>query len=291
MDLNSIRIAIQWICLIGSNAYLGFIKTKQVYQGPLKSACVPFLNCHACPGGVFSCPIGTLQHYITTHKFPFSILGVLIGTGLLVGSMTCGWLCPFGFIQDLMYKIKSFKIRIPEKLAAFRYFIILFLVMLLPVVTHETWFCKLCPMGTLTAALPWALWNPIIPVYNEPAVAISGLGMFFAVKILILLFFLCLFVVSKRPFCKVICPLGAIFGVFNKYSLLRLKVDTKACKDCSDCVGTCPVDHNVGDDPNASTCVRCFKCLKCEYVKIDLGGLNEKIEFKGVGFKKNNDKS
>ncbi|MBF0252860.1 MAG: 4Fe-4S binding protein [Candidatus Omnitrophica bacterium] len=289
MDLNSIRVAIQWVCLIGSNAYLGFVSTKQVYQGSLKGACVPFLNCHACPSALFSCPIGTMQHYITTHKFPFSLLGYLVGTSLLVGSMACGWLCPFGFLQDLAYKIKSFKIRIPEKLAPFRYFILVFLVILLPAVTHETWFSKLCPMGTLQAALPWALWNPIIPVYNEPAVATAGLGMFFAIKILILLFFLGLFVISKRPFCKVICPLGAIFGLFNKYSFFRLKVDTKACKDCAKCVDTCPVDINVGDDANSSTCVRCLKCLKCEHVKIDLGGLSDKIEFKGLGPLKKND--
>lgn len=281
MDLNGLRWAIQWAALVGSNAYLGFIETKQVYQGSLKSSCVPFLNCHSCPSAFFSCPIGVFQHFMTIQKIPFILLGFLIAIGATVGAMACGWLCPFGFLQDLMYKIKSVKFRIPKQLSSFRYLMLGLLVILFPLVTQETWFSKLCPMGTLQAALPWAIWNPVIPVYGETVVTPASFGFLFIVKILILKFFLVWFVVSKRPFCRTTCPLGAIFGFFNRYSLLRLKVDTKSCKDCFSCVENCPVDLQVGEDPNASTCVRCLKCLDCEHVSLAAGGLSEDA---GLGF-------
>jgi polyferredoxin len=208
---------------------------------------------------------------MTIHKFPYLVTSFLAFVGLSTGSMACGWLCPFGLLQDIMHKIKSVKIRVPEKLTGMRYLVLLFLVILLPYITQETWFSKLCPMGTLQAALPWAVWNPIIPVYGEPAVAVGTLGILFGVKIVILLSFLGLFVLAKRPFCRLICPLGAILGFFNRYSFIGIKVDKKDCAGCHSCREKCPVDINVGDDPAASTCVRCFECLDCPNVSVSAG--------------------
>ncbi|MFC1736365.1 4Fe-4S binding protein [Candidatus Hydrogenedentota bacterium] len=214
---------------------------------------------------------------MTIHKVPFTLLGYLIAVGMLSGGMVCGWLCPMGLIQELMYKIKSFKIKIRREFSALRYFVLLFLVILIPVVTQETWFSKLCPMGTVQAALPWAIWNPVIPVYNEPAVSPGRLGLLFAVKLFILVFFLGMFIISRRPFCRTVCPLGAVLGIFNRYSVFRLKVDTSNCKDCGKCAESCPVDLRVASEANATTCVRCLKCLSCENVKLETGGLREKI--------------
>ena len=270
MILEKIRTRVQWLSLIATNAYLGFFKTKQVYQGGLKSACVPFLNCHSCPSALFSCPVGTIQHFMTMRKFPYLVTSYLISVGIMVGSLACGWICPFGLLQDLLYKIRSVKIKIPQKLSVLRYLLLFFLVILFPVISRETWFSKLCPMGTIQAAIPWVIWNPTIPVYGEPAVSIQSLGFLFIVKILIAFLFLGLFVASKRPFCRLACPLGAIFGFFNKYSLLRIEVNTRDCKDCQKCKDLCPVDINISDDPGASTCVRCFKCLKCENVNVKI---------------------
>ncbi|MBF0384263.1 MAG: 4Fe-4S binding protein [Candidatus Omnitrophica bacterium] len=278
MDLQNIRAFIQWISLIGSNSYLGFLKTKQVYQGALKSSCVPFLNCHSCPSALFSCPIGTIQHFMTIHKFPYLVSGYLAAVGISVGALPCGWLCPFGLIQDLLYKINSVKIKIHEKLTVLRYYSLIFLVIFFPLMTQETWFSKICPMGTIQAAIPWVVWNPVIPVYGEPAVSLKTLGFLFIAKILIAFSFIGLFIISKRPFCRLICPLGAILGLFNRVSLLRLGVNTKDCKDCQKCRDICPVDINISDDPQASTCVRCFKCLHCENVKISLGKRSKKEE-------------
>ncbi|MEI6437194.1 MAG: 4Fe-4S binding protein [Candidatus Omnitrophota bacterium] len=271
MDLQRIREAVQWITLVVTNAYLGFFKTKQVYQGELKSSCVPFLNCHSCPSAFFSCPIGTIQHYMTMHKFPYLLAGYLTAIGITVGSLACGWLCPFGLLQDLLYKIKTFKVRIPLKLAGLRYLILGLLVILLPFIMQETMFSKLCPMGTIQAAVPWVIWNPTIPVYGEPAVSIQKLGWLFVLKIFIAALFVAYFVFAKRPFCKLVCPMGAIFGFFNRHSLVQLDVDPKKCKDCQECRQDCPVDINISDDPGSSVCVRCFNCVKCDSVKIRVG--------------------
>jgi len=281
MTLHGIRRGMQWVSLIGPKLSLGFIKTKQVYQGPLKSACVPFLSCHSCPSAFSSCPVGTAQHFMTIQRIPFTLMGFILGIGMLVGGMACGWLCPLGLIQELMYKIRSKKIRIPHHFSVLRYFALVFLVILIPLVTHATWFSKLCPMGTLQAGLPWVLWNPIIPVYDEPAVSPGSLGALFVIKLLILVLFLGLFIVSKRPFCRTVCPLGAVFGLFNKVSLVQLTVDRANCKDCSKCVQRCPVDLCVGDDPNATTCVRCLNCLDCENVHIEMRGPEKGVDLSG----------
>lgn len=205
------------------------------------------------------------------HKFPFILTSYLVSIGILFGGLACGWLCPFGLFQDLLYKLKSIKISISEKLSGLRYLVLIFLVILIPLVSQETWFSKLCPMGTLQAAIPWVIWNPVIPVYGEPAVSTQTLGLLFIVKILIAFAFIGLFIVAKRPFCRMVCPLGAIFGFFNKFSLLQLEVNTKDCKDCQKCREICPVDLNISDNPGSSTCVRCFSCLKCENVRVRIG--------------------
>ena len=273
MNWSPARRLSQLCALLGANLYLGYFKTKQLYQGRFKSVCVPFLNCHACPSALMTCPVGALQHFMTIHRFPFSVAGWLAAVGIVVGALPCGWLCPFGLLQDLMYKIKSVKIRILPQLTVMRYFVLAFLVALIPLMTRATWFCKLCPMGTLQAGLPWAIWNPTIPVYNEPAVTLSDLGTVFTIKILLLIACLVLFVVAKRPFCRVVCPLGAIFGLFNRYSLLRLKAGPGTSNACASCADECPVDLNVCEDPNASTCIRCMQCLKCENVRLSIVGL------------------
>ncbi|OVE80514.1 hypothetical protein BVY01_00060, partial [bacterium I07] len=117
---------IRWLFIVGiggifANGYFKVISTKMIYDGPLKSGCVPFLNCHACPTALMSCPIGMLQHFAAIKKWPFLLIGFLGIIGTTVGRSACGWLCPFGYVQDLMYKIKSRKFSIPKPLTNMKY--------------------------------------------------------------------------------------------------------------------------------------------------------------------------
>ncbi len=96
-----------------SNAYVQGFLSASLYQGPLKNACTPLLNCYACPSALLSCPIGTVQHFMAARTVPFYALGTLSVVGVSVGRMTCGTLCPFGALQDLLFKLRVRKVPVP----------------------------------------------------------------------------------------------------------------------------------------------------------------------------------
>ena len=94
-----------------TNGYAqGFLQGK-IYRGKLKLLCMPGLNCYSCPGALGSCPIGSLQAVLDSGKFRFScyVLGFLVLFGAVLGRFVCGWLCPFGLVQDLLHKIPLFQ--------------------------------------------------------------------------------------------------------------------------------------------------------------------------------------
>ena len=163
---------IQLISTFITNANLkGFFEGK-IFTGSTKVACVPGLNCYSCPGAMGSCPIGSLQAVIGSKKFSISyyVLGIMIFIGALFGRLVCGLMCPFGFIQDLLYKIPTKKFKIPKvidkPLRYLKYLILLVFVILLPMfLTNKfglaaPYFCKwICPAGALEGAIPLVLKN------------------------------------------------------------------------------------------------------------------------------------
>lgn len=218
---------------------------------------VPVFNCYSCPLASFACPIGTLQHFIVLHKFPFFTLGILFLAGILLGRFFCGWLCPFGFIQDLLYKIPTKKLVIENRFATFiRWSIFIILVIIIPYITLEPWFCKLCPAGTLEAGIPQILLHPPLR---------SLIGFLFAIKIFILAIFIISSIFISRPFCRFVCPLGTILSVFNKISFYQLEVKP-TCSQCGLCKPKCPVNIEVYEDPNSTHCIRCHECFSCGQV-------------------------
>ena len=122
-------------------------------------------------------------------------------------------------------------------------------------------------MGTLQAALPWTLWNPVLPNTGYHVATATAINWLFLIKILILGGFVMLFVVAKRPFCRFICPIGLFFSFFNRISMLELKVSS-ACTRCNRCQENCPVDHKVYEDPNSGDCIRCLRCTSCRHVTV-----------------------
>ncbi len=274
MQLSRFRTLIQLASSVLTNGYVGVFATRAVNANPLKGVCVPYLNCYACPSALFSCPIGTLQHFMAIRSVPFLLLGFLGVIGTAIGRMPCGWACPFGFIQDLMHKIPSPKFRVPHFLRPFKYGFLAVFVLILPYLTGDTWFSKICPAGTLTAAIPWMLWNPANPATGQNVLpAMPGLQ--FVAVLVSLLLFLVWFVLSKRPFCQTVCPMGAILSVFNKFSLVRLEVN-EDCDACNACQVNCPMDLDVPLEINSLECIRCLECTRCGYVKVakpwDFGG-------------------
>ena len=263
------------------NPWLPNFFTGTINQAWTKGLCVPVLNCYSCPAAAFACPIGALQNSLSALRFRLSIgepqfglytLGFLGVAGGLAGRLPCGWLCPFGFLQELLYKIPSPKLSIPRPLGYLRYVALGLLVLILPLLVVDAagfgipWFCKwLCPAGTLQAGLPLVGVNAGIR---------AEVGLLFAWKVGILVLFLALMVFTMRPFCRTACPLGAILGLFNRVSLFRLRADTTACTDCGRCEEVCPMDVKVRETPNSPDCIRCLRCVHaCEESCISYGYL------------------
>jgi len=226
------------------------------------------MNCYACPAAVFACPIGTLQHFAALRQIPFYTLGLLSLVGVLVGRLACGWLCPFGWLQELGYglgrRFRWPKWRISDDLRWLPYGFLIVLAIIVPMLTLEPWFSKLCPVGTLEAAIPW--------VFIDTAIR-SQIGALYVLKLVILAAFVIWMVRTKRPFCRFVCPLGAIWSPFNRVSTLRLVVDDTSCTECGTCQSICPVDIRIYEDASSTRCVRCMECVRaCPEAAIRLMG-------------------
>ncbi len=251
-----------WFAL--TNGYgKGFV-TGKIYRGPTKVLCVPGLNCYSCPGALGSCPIGSLQAVLDSGQFVFScyVFGFLLIFGSLFGRFVCGWLCPFGFVQDMVYKIPWLKKEknLPghKALRFLPYFILAFFVILLPSLvvdvmgTGSPWFCEyICPSGTLFAGIPLVLMNSGLRVTA---------GLRFIWKASLLLILLIIGIKIYRPFCKYLCPLGAIYGCLNPVALYRFQVDKEKCIKCKACQKVCGMDIKVWKHPNSAECIRCGAC-------------------------------
>jgi len=257
------RKLVQIITLIGTNSYIKGFLEGNIYKGRTKKFCVPGLNCYSCPGSLGSCPIGSLQAVIGSmdYYFSFYVLGIIGLFGSLMGRLVCGWLCPFGLIQELIYKIKSKKFRISGKnpLKYLKYGVLLIFVILMPMlVVNQVGigapaFCKyICPAGTLEAGIPLTLLNPPLR---------EAIGFIFSWKVFLLVVTVVASILIYRPFCRFICPLGAIYGVFNPISLYRLEVAEDKCIKCNKCTRTCKLDIKTYKTPNSPECIRCGECI------------------------------
>lgn len=262
-QLSRFRGWIQAAATLLTNIHLpNFIKGG-IYQGKGKAVCVPGLNCYSCPGAAGACPIGSFQAVVGSSKFRFSyyITGFLILLGVLLGRFICGFLCPFGWLQELLHKIPGKKLSTKKlkPLTYLKYAILLLAVVLLPAIVvndlgmGDPFFCKyICPQGVLEGAIPLAAVNEGIR---------SALGPLFNRKLIILIVVVVLSVLFYRPFCKWICPLGAFYALMNKVSLLGIKVDEHKCVSCGKCARVCKMDVDVTKTPNHTECIRCGKCI------------------------------
>ncbi|MCK5684252.1 4Fe-4S binding protein, partial [bacterium] len=256
---------VQYIFTLIFNSYFYFVNTFMLYSGSLKKVCCPGLNCYSCPLAVTSCPIGAIQAVAggMPHKFSlymFSFLGVI---GMSTGRAVCGWLCPFGLFQDLIHKIPFWKYDIKYKFRIMKYtkyMVLIIFVFLMPAFLVDDGgyskgpsFCKyICPAGTVEAGLPLLAIEKSLP----------EIGMLFYFKLSILILIIIMTLMMKRPFCRYLCPLGAIYSLFNRFSIYNIKRDTDKCINCLKCEKVCPMDVklvNIGKD---TECIRCSDCVK-----------------------------
>lgn len=260
------RHGIQALWALLTNSYLAGFFYGKIYRGSLKKLCVPGLNCYSCPGALGSCPIGAMQAVIGSWnlKAAFYAAGFLMFVGALIGRFVCGWLCPFGLIQDLLHKIpfpaKLKTLPGERMLRKLKYVILVLFVILLPMFVVDVlgqgapYFCKLiCPAGTLEGGIPLVLLNRSMH---------SALGWLYLWKNVLLLILLFLSILIYRPFCKYICPLGAVYSIFNPISVFRYRIDKKACTGCGTCAKVCKMNIDPAQNANHPECIRCGACKK-----------------------------
>ena len=224
-----------------------------------KWLCVPVLNCHSCVLAWFACPVGVFVHYAGWHAVPYLALGTVLLFGVLAGRLFCGWMCPFGLLQDLLHKIPSPKFQLPAWTRFGKYAVLALMVVALPfALGADTWysFCRVCPASALQVTVP-ALIREGWPAH----------GLATAVRLGLLAGFLGLAVASSRSFCKAFCPIGAMLAPLNYITFWTIKVPAANCLSCKKCERACLVDGNPSDRIAAGVspsrdpeCIMCYEC-------------------------------
>ncbi|HIJ78431.1 MAG: 4Fe-4S binding protein [Desulfobulbaceae bacterium] len=282
--METVRKWVQLFMGFLMNGSWSFPFTRSIYQGPLKVICAPGLNCYSCPAATTYCPMGSIQQLLSGLRFALensqfyfglSVVGAIGVLGGLFGRMICGWACPFGFIQELLYKIPSKKFRIPRILSYGKFMFLIMFVIVLPLVVvddfgaGQPWYCKfVCPAGTLEAGIPMLLMQPNLR---------ATVGLLFFNKFVIMITFLGWSVFSSRPFCRTACPLGAFYALFSKVRLIKLHLDEAKCTNCKACHLVCPMEVKFNESPDDYECISCLACMnkacKFDAITLEIGGI------------------
>jgi len=231
--------------------------------------CFPVLNCHSCPISIFACPLGVIGQCAGAGLIPLSVIGIIGLLGLTTGRLLCGWACPFGFVQELLYKVPYVKFRIPAWTRFVKYGVFAGLVVAVPIVfstEFPLYFCRLCPVATIESAIPWAVIKGSTDVTS------------LSIRVTILIALIILAMGHRRFFCKVLCPLGACLSVFNRFAAVFPERNSD-CVDCGACNRVCPMETASGKnsfgvyDDKAEECISCLEChKKCPTEAIRLWG-------------------
>ncbi len=232
----------------------------------LRGICAPVFFCHSCPWATMVCPLGVLVNFSTLKLVPFITIGILGIVGTLAGRFVCGWMCPFGALQDWLHKIPSPKINLPRQANYIKYAVLVGLVFAVPYFLpgKPYTFCDFCPSATLESTIPWAFkagWVPTPGMFG-------GFTERFFMRIGILVAVLGLAVVASRGFCRTLCPLGAIFALFNRFSIFRFRLTYSKCNDCGACNKICPTEIDPVADMNGADCIRCLDCTTTKHIKM-----------------------
>lgn len=205
----------------------------------------PGLHCYACPWAVTVCPIGLAQNLVIFGTVPFFWIGVIAAYGLVAGRGFCGWFCPFGTLNDLL----SFrKVRMRRALS-YTKFAVLVATLVAAWAAADTLFCKLCPAASLEASIPYVVLG--VARVNTP----------FLVHMGTLAATLVGMVLVSRFWCRYLCPMGALLGLFNRASLLHLRFDRVSCTSCAACGSACPMGIEPRSDTDSHNCIKCGACV------------------------------
>lgn len=237
------------------------------------------------------CPFGgleTLYRYISsggsfvphTHLSNVVLLVGVLTVALLARSGFCGWICPLGFIQELVTDLSAFLqkhvsivkrfIRGVQKHGVF--------------LTGADRYLRFVKYAILVWAVAGAaIYGVMVFRDYDPwstLINIAELSLGPGLAVLIILLLASFFV--ERPWCRYACPLGAISGLFGKLSPVYLKRQENLCKDCAICTKSCPMGLSVHKASTLKS-VNCIGCLKCMEICPKAGALELKVGVPVIG--------
>jgi polyferredoxin len=234
------------------------------------------------------CPFGgleTLYKYITTagayvshtHLSNLVIAAAVLITALLLRSGFCGWICPLGFIQDIVHNFSTW---VQKRFVPMRKFFRTISQRGQPVWAFLDKYLRYLKYGVLVWAVTGAaIYGVMVFRDYDPwsaLINIAELTFTFGLVILGLTLIGSFFV--ERPWCRYTCPLGAISGLLGKLSPVYLKRESAACTDCKICTKACPMGLAV-HSANVITSVDCVSCLECVGECPREGALEVKVGF------------
>lgn len=239
--------------------------------GSLFNICGPVFHCYACPLATFACPIGVIANFSALHLFPFFAVGTLLVIGGAVGAFICGWVCPFGFFQDLLGKVPTPRWKLPAWTGHMRWAVLVGLVIVVPYFFgegHLLFICRVCPVGGIEGAGPEVVGAALAGHEVLPWPSLWKIGI--VVLVVTAMFF------TYRPWCILFCPLGVIFTAFNRFSAFFLRYKPNECTSCGACHKMCPIGLEPDKRANDPRCIRCLECTKCPTSALSVGNVFKK---------------
>lgn len=179
------------------------------------------------------------------------VIGLVIMASVLLGPLICGFICPFGAVQDFTANIgkKIFKRKynnfipkkVHDKLKYLRYVTLIAAFILTGASGGVMFLEKINP------------YHGFLSIFKG-AVSVTGLSVL-ALVIIVSLF-------EQRPWCKYLCPYGAFLGLFNKIKVFRIVRKRSTCIGCRKCSRQCPMKIDVHEAEEVRE-LRCISCMEC----------------------------
>jgi uncharacterized protein with FMN-binding domain/NAD-dependent dihydropyrimidine dehydrogenase PreA subunit len=173
---------------------------------------------------------------------------ILLGALIIMGPVFCGWICPFGTLQDVFSKLGSKlgikKYAMPAKvkkvLAFSRYLLLIITIFISADFIFNI--LSLDPRANLTTLLG----GKTLTIAGYIAIFIFALSsMFF-----------------ERPFCNYLCIEGAKFGLLSAARPVTIIRNEETCVGCSKCNRACPMNIDVASHGQVRS-LQCINCMEC----------------------------
>lgn len=289
------RTVVQLLSLIAVNA-VAFAEIFPYWKAHPINFGLPILVSVNSPFTAVYSSFDLIQVELAQPEFPWIILGTVFLIGAVVGRAFCGWVCPMGFIQDIITHLKGrldfVSPRTHKTMTRLKYLLFFATLLVSGTLGLALYlgagsdykaalgalatgpFIAISPDGTLFGFVPTlvtlirdniqaVLTRP--PTIQEVWAQLTRVPALLAIRILVLIGFFVGAWKVPRFWCRYACPTGAMMALFQKHSLTGMKRDPVKCTKCPHCEVKCPMQINILDLPwekfNDPECILCMECV------------------------------